>query len=102
MNETHIFWVFLVPYHEADACNLLEVDNRGRQRAVGRICAAEVIFEAFAQAEANAALCVVVDLDLPEWNAVTLKGLPTVAGVLGVLVDADLHRGDLRPAAGRL
>ena len=101
LHEPHVLWILLIPDDEADACNLLQVDKRGRQRAVGRICAAEVIFEALAQAEANAALSIVVDLDLPQRDAVTLESLPTVSRIVGVLVDADLYRGDLRPAAGR-
>ena len=81
LHEPHVFWVFLVAYHKADARNLLEVDHRGRQRAFGRICAAEVIFEALAQAEANAALGIVVDLDLPERDAISFESLPAVASI---------------------
>jgi len=50
-------------------------------------------------AEGDAALCIVVDLDLPEGDAIPLEGLPAVAGVRGVLEDAHLHWRDLRFAA---
>ena len=43
-----------------------------------------------AQPEANAALGIVVDLNLPERNAIPFESLPTVPGIVGVLVDADL------------
>ena len=81
LNEPHVLWILLIPDDEADACNLFEFDNRGRQRAVSRICAAEVIFEALTQAEANAALGIVVDLDLPERDAISFESLPAVASI---------------------
>ena len=81
LHEPHVLWILLIPDDEADACNFFEIDNRGRQRAVGRICAAEVIFETLAQAEANAALGIVVDLDLPERDAISFESLPAVASI---------------------
>ena len=90
LDKSNVVGVLLIADHEADSCNLLKVDHRGRQRAVGRICAAEVIFEALAQAEANAALSIVVDLDLPQRGAVTLESLPTVPRIVCVFVDTHL------------
>ena len=81
LNEAHVLGVLLVPDDEADACNLFEIDNRRRQRRVGRICTAEIIFEALAQAEGDGPLRVVIDLDLPERDAISFECLPAVACV---------------------
>ena len=79
LHEPHVFWILLIPDDEADACNLFEIDNRRRQRRVGRIGTAEIIFEALAQAECDRPLRVVIDLDLPERDAISFECLPAVA-----------------------
>ena len=79
LHEPHVLRILLIPDDEADARNFLQFDNRGRQRAVGRICAAEIIFEALAQAECDRPLRVVIDLDLPERDAISFESLPAIA-----------------------
>ena len=76
LNEAHVLGVLLVPDDEADACNLFEIDNRRRQRRVGRIGTSEIIFEALAQAECDRPLRVMIDLDLPERAAISLSRIP--------------------------
>ena len=58
------------------------------------MCRTEIVFEAFAQPEANAPLGTVLDLDLPEWDIVVFEVFPQVSGMAAEFVDTDLDGRD--------
>ena len=65
------------------------------------MCRTEIVFEAFAQPEANAPLGSVLDLDLPEWDIVVSENVPQVSGLAAEFVDTDLDGRRSGLAAGR-
>ena len=76
-----------------------QIGDGGRHRAVAGVGRAEKIFKRLTKAECDAALRIVINLDLPKRDIVALERLPAVSRGRAVLVDTDLHWSDLRTSA---